>query len=218
MPESHIQGRLLRVFLALRAIVHYVKLLRHLCSSAAPLFPIVRLTASENNFNWIAAREEYKAWIRDHQPSVLHLYGANNALDASRFIFRCLDEDCMARQRNEIITYFSFGKDDDRCNSTIAMLITLLTQIINECESLYKAMRPLFDEMSHHCSWTATDLLLLFRAILSSHEFDGIFCIINIIGECDGSFLAFMEQISSLARLTERRFKVAVTCTPAHNP
>ena len=93
------------------------------------------------------------------------------------------------------------------------MLITLSIQIIIECQSLHKAVRSLFDEMSHHCSWTKTDLLLLFRIILLSCERDGIVCVINSMSECDSSFLAFLEEICNLAKHTERRFKVAVTST-----
>ena len=187
--------------------------LRTLWSLAAPVFPIGRLAGSEHRFNWITAHEEYKAWINSQTPSVLHVHGTSNVPDASEFIFKCLNEDWDARQKNKIVTYFTFEKDDDRRNSTTAMLITLSTQILNECQSLHKAVRLLLDEMSHHCSWTKTDLLLLFRIILLSCENDGIVCIINSMSECDSSFLAFLEEICSLVRHTERRFKVAVTST-----
>ena len=187
--------------------------LRTLWSFAAPVFPIGRLADSEHRYNWITAHEEYKAWINSQMPSILYVHGTSNVPDASEFIFKCLNEDRDARQKNKIVTYFTFEKDDDRRNSTMAMLITLSTQILNECQSLHKAVRPLFDEMSHHCNWTRTDLLLLFRIILLSCENDGIVCIISSTSECDDSFLAFLEEICSLAKHTERRFKVAVTST-----
>ena len=187
--------------------------LQTLWSLAAPVFPIGRLADSEHRYNWITAHEEYKAWINSQMPSILHVYGTSNVPDASEFLFRCLNEDWDARQKDEIVTYFTFEKDDDRRNSTTAMLITLSIQIIIECQSLHKAVRLLFDEMSHHCSWTKTDLLFLFRIILLSCERDGIVCVINSMSEWDSSFLAFLEEICSLAKHTERRLKFAVTST-----
>ena len=172
------------------------------------------MAGSEHRFEWITAHEEYKSWIDSQIPSILHVHGTSNAPDASKFIFRCLNEDLDSRQKNEIVTYFTFEKDDDRCNSTMTMLITLSTQIINGCQSLHNAVRLLFDEMSHHCSWTETDLLLLFRIVLTNYEKDGIVCVISYsMSECHSSFLAFLKELCSLARHTERRFKVAVTST-----
>ena len=191
--------------------------LRTLWYFAAPVFPIGRLAGSEHRFTWITAHEEYKAWISSQIPSILHVHGTHNALDASEFIFKCLNEDWDAQQKNKIVTYFTFDKDDDRRNSTTAMLITLSTQILNECQSVHKAVRLLFDEMSHHCSWTKTDLLFLFRIILLSCETDGIVCLINSMSECDSSFVTFLEETCSLARETERRFKVVVTSTTNNN-
>ena len=191
----------------------YVISARTLWSFAAPVFPIGRPADSEHRFNWIIAREEYKAWINSHIPAILHVHGTSNAPDAAEFLFRCLNEDWDARQKDEIVTYFTFEKDDCRRNSTTAMLITLSLQITIECQSLHKAVRLLFDEMSHQCSWTKTDLLLLFRIILLDCERDGIVCVINSMNECDNSFLAFLEEICSLAKHTERRFKFAVTST-----
>ena len=181
------------------------------------MFPIGRLAGSEHRFNWITAHAEYKAWTSSQTPSILHLHGNSNIPDVSEFIFKCLNEDWDARQTNKIVTYFTFEKDDGRRNATIAMLITLSTQILNECQSLHKAVRLLFDEMSHHCSWTKTDLLFLFRIILLSCETDGIVCIINSMSECDSSFVNFLEETCSLARQTERRFKVVVTSTTNNN-
>ena len=189
---------------------------RTLWPLAAPVFPIGRLAGSEHRFNWITAREEYKAWINSHIPAIIHVHGSSKAPDASEFLFRCLNEDWDARQKDEIVTYFTFEKDDYRRNSTTAMLITLSIQMIIECQSLHKAVKLLFDEMSHHCSWTKTDLLLLFRIILLNCEKDGIVCVINSMSECDSSFLSFLEEICSLAKHTERRFKVAVTSTTNH--
>ena len=186
---------------------------RTLWSLAAPVFPVGRPAGSEHRFNWITAREEYKAWINSHVPAILHVHGTSNASDASEFLFRCLNEDWDARQKDEIVTYFTFEKDDDRRNSTTAMLITLSIQIISECQSLHKAVRLLFDEMSQHCSWTKTDLLLLFRIILLNCERDGIVCVINSMSQYDSLFLAFLEEICSLAKHTERRFKFAITST-----
>lgn len=91
------------------------------------------------------------------------------------------------------------------------MLTTLLIQMFSECQDIFNAVRLPFEEMSHHCSWTQTELLLLFRIMLSSWDHDGILCVIDGMSECDHSRMAFLEDICSLARHTEQRFKIAIT-------
>ena len=137
--------------------------------------------------------------------------------DISRYIFRLLDAHRHVRQNGEIIAYFTYKKYDDRYTSIVAMLSTLMVQIFSECQTLYNAVRLPFNEMSRHPKWTETDWKFIFRNVLSSHEHCGIVCVINSMGECDSSCIAFLEDICSFARQTERRFKIAVTSTTSCN-
>jgi ankyrin repeat protein len=95
----------------------------------------------------------------------------------------------------------------------MAMLNTLLAQIFNHSRNLYGSVKLQYEEMSFHCSWTQTDLLLVFRNILSNLDHGGIFCVINGLDECDDSRTAFLENLCSFARQTERRFKIVITST-----
>ncbi|KAL9133602.1 MAG: hypothetical protein Q9175_005214 [Cornicularia normoerica] len=190
-----------------------VKFLQTLRSLAASVYPIGPMTGSEHRFDWITAHETYKTWFNSPTPSVLHVHGPTDTSDALEFIFRCLDVHREAQQKRGILTYFAFKKHDDRYNSVTAMLNTLLVQIFSECQDLYNAVKLPFEEMSHHSSWTQTDLLLLFRTMLSSWDHGGILCVIDSMNECDNSRMAFLEDICSFARHTERRFKIAITST-----
>ena len=194
-----------------RASDDSVKFLRTLWSLAAPVYPIGRFNGSENQFDWIAAHETYKTWFDSQQPSILHIHGISDTSDASEFIFQCLNVYREAQQKKIILTYFTFKRHDDRYNSVTAMLTTLLIQMFSECQDIFNAVRLPFEEMSHHCSWTQTELLLLFRIMLSSWDHDGILCVIDGMSECDHSRMAFLEDICSLARHTEQRFKIAIT-------
>lgn len=137
------------------------------------------MTDLQHRFKWITAHEAFKTWTNSQNPSILHIHGSNDTSDASKCILRYLDMDRKAEQKKEIITYFTFTKDDDRYSSITAMLITLLVQVFSQCPHLYNTVRLPFDEMCRHSCWTQTDLLLLFRRMLSSHEHGGIVCVIN---------------------------------------
>ena len=96
----------------------------------------------------------------------------------------------------------------------MAMLTALLIQIFSDCQDIHYAVRLQFEEMSHHSSWTQTDLLLLFRNVLSSCDHDGIWCVINEMHECEDSCTTFLSDICSFTKHTERRFKIIITSTP----
>ena len=117
------------------------------------------------------------------------------------------------KQKGELVTYFTFKKDDDRFNSIAAMLSTIMFQIFSECQDLGNAVRLPFNEMSRHSSWTEIDWKFLFRNMLSSPYHGGVVCVISNMDECDSSGITLLEDICSFARHTERRFKIAVTST-----
>lgn len=180
---------------------------------AAPIYPLESLYGPGHRFNWITLHESYTKWLDSYGPSILHVHGTAGVSDASEYIFQCLDAYRAVKQDNEIILYFTFNRHDDRCNSVVAMLNTLLAQIIAHNQNLYTAVRLQYEQMSLHRGWTQTELLLCFRNILSYWNHDGILCVINGLDECDGSRKAFLEDICSHASLTERRFKIAITST-----
>ncbi len=194
-----------------------VNLLRTLWSLAAPVYPMGQLNGSETRFDWIATHKTYKAWFDSQEPSILHIhgaeYGAGDTTDASEFIFQRLNEHREAQQTKDILTYFAFKRYDDRYNSVTAMLTTLLIQILSELQDTYSAAPLLVEEMFYHSSWTQTDLLLLFRKVLLSWDHGGILCVINGMSECEDPCRAFLLAICSLAKHTERRFKIAIIST-----
>ena len=97
------------------------------------------------------------------------------------------------------------------------MLNTLLIQVFSERPDLYSAVRLPLNETSRHSSWTQTDLLLLFRNVLLNCENGGFVCVLDSMSGCEESCLSFLDDICSLARHTERRFKVVVTSTTNRN-
>ena len=190
-----------------------VKLLHALWTLAAPVYSIGQSDGSETRFGRIAAHETYKNWIASQKPSILHVHGISGTADASEFIFHHLNSYREAQQKKEILIYFTFKRYDDRCNSMVAMLTTLLIQMLSDCQDIYNAVRLPFEEMVQHSSWTQTDLLLLFRNMLSSWDHDGVWCVINGLTECEGTCTPFLSDIFTLAKHTERRFKIVVTST-----
>ena len=190
-----------------------VRFFQTLRSLAAPVYPIRSMTNFGHRFDWITAHETYKIWFESPIPSILHVHGSTDTSDASELVFRVLDVHREAEENKKILAYFSFNKYDDRYNSVTAMLNTLLAQIFSEQRDLYSAVRERSEAMFYHSSWTQTELLLLFRRLLSSHDHGGILCVINSMDECDESRIAFLEDICNFASQTERRFKICITST-----
>lgn len=96
------------------------------------------------------------------------------------------------------------------------MLNTFLIQIFCKCQD-YDAVRLQFKEMSRYSSWTQTDVLLLFRNLLSSWDHGRIVCVIYSVSECDISCMAFLEDICSFAKHAERRFKIVIASNVDRN-
>lgn len=194
------------------------KLLHTLLPLAAPVYPIGQPNRLEKWFDRIAANELYKTWIDSQKPSILHIHGNSGTTDASELIFHHLNSYREAQQKRHILTYFTFKRYDDRYNSMMAMLITLLVQMLSDCQDIYNAVRLPFEEMVQYSSWTQPDLLLLFRNMLSSWDHDGIWCVINGLSECEGTCTPFLSDVFTLAKHTERRFKIVLTSASDRNP
>lgn len=93
----------------------------------------------------------------------------------------------------------------------VAMLNTLLAQILNHNQALYADVSLQYEQMSFHRSWTQADLSLLFHNVLLSRDHGGILCVINGLDECDDSRTAFLKGLCSLTSITERRYKIVIT-------
>ena len=189
-----------------------VECLQTLQSLAAPVYPLESAYGPRHRFSWIGLHETYTKWLDSYGPSILHVHGTAGVSDASEYIFQCLDEYRAANQSNEVLVYFAFKGHDDRCNSVVGMLNTLLAQILNHHLDLY-IVRSHFEQMSHHGSWTQAELLLLFKRILGLWGDAGILCVINGLDECNDSRMAFLKDLCSFVSLTERRYKIAITST-----
>ena len=187
--------------------------LQTLKSLAAPVYPLESLHGPEHRFSWISLHETYTNWLGSYGPSILHIHGTARVSDASEYIFHCLDVHRAAKRNNEILVYFTFQRHDDRCDSVVAMLNTLIAQILNHNQDLYRAVKTWYEEMSHHRSWTQAELLLLFRTILADWSHSGILCVIDGLDECDDSRRELLRDLCSFFSVIERRYKIAITST-----
>ncbi|RDL42485.1 uncharacterized protein BP5553_02464 [Venustampulla echinocandica] len=195
----------------LRPLRDAADFLRILGSLATPVYPPTSLHHGSNQFGWIESNRSYKKWLNDSSPSILHVNGTNGASNASDYIYQCLDKHRIKRNKKEILICFSFKAHDDRRNGITDMLNTLLTEIINDRQDLYDAVKLTFEEMQSHNSWTQLDLLQLFRNMLSNWDHGGLLCVISGMDECDDSRTEFLEDICTFARQTERHFKMAIS-------
>jgi ankyrin repeat protein len=198
---------------ALRPNHESVEYLQTLCSLAAPVHPLESFYGPKHQLSWISRHESYTKWLDNYGPSMLHVHGTTGASDASEYIFQCLDVYRGAEQGDQILIYFSFNRHDDRCNSVVAMLNTLLAQILNQNQDFYYMFRNQYEQMSFHRSWTQAELWCLFQNLLSAWEHSGILCVINGLNECDDSRTAFLQDLCSFVSRNERSCKIVFTST-----
>lgn len=198
---------------ALRPNDAAIQCLQILCSLAAPVYPLESLYGPGRRFDWISQHKMYTEWLGSRGPGILHVHGTTGASDASEYIFQCLDVYRTAKKNDDILVYFAFNRHDDRRNSVVAMLTTLLAQIIYQNQDFYDIAEASYELMSFHSSWTQIELSYLFRRILSMLDNSAILCVVNRMDECDSSLTAFLRDLCSFAGLNERRWKIAITST-----
>lgn len=180
---------------------------------AAPVYPLESLYGPKHQFSWISLHDTYMKWLDGYGPSILHVHGITSVSDASEYIFQCLNAYKAAKPDNKILVYFTFKEHDDRCNSVVAMLNTLLAQIFNHNPELYNTVKLQYKQISHHCSWTQAELFLLFQMTLADLHHGGILCVINSLDKCNDSREAFLKDLCRFFSLTERRCQIVITST-----
>src|ERR1700753_2168243 len=102
---------------------------------ASPIFPFSTAHSPDHPLSWITSDETYRSWLNSPDPQLLYIHGKATR-EASEYIFYSLDETRQAREKNEVVVYFSFDSYDIRYISTKDMLGTFLAQIINPLPSL----------------------------------------------------------------------------------
>ena len=168
---------------------------------------------SEHQFDWISSHQVFRKWLNSHGPSILHVHGDAYVSHAADYILRYLYDHREIRDSNRgkrLVVYFRFDKNDDRRNTIVSMLSTLLAQILGQNQKLFMSLQNSFQRMSFH----SIELSFIFRLLLFKGGFTNVWCVIDGLNESQDSWTLFLRELSTYASDTERYFKIVFTSTP----
>jgi ankyrin repeat protein len=168
------------------------------------------LCGNAHLLDWISQDKTYKEWFDSSEVSILNVHGSSGTSSAAEYIFQRFEERRAAKPAKFTIAYFTFHQHDNRRNSVLHMLNTLLSQIFNHKHDFADLMDPWSDEMRIHRSWTQGDLFLMFCQLLSRWDHN-VLCVINGLDKCDNSRSACVKDLCTFASISEHHFKIAIT-------
>ncbi|KAH8805995.1 ankyrin repeat-containing domain protein [Xylogone sp. PMI_703] len=179
---------------------------------ASPIYPFLTAFNSEHPFYWIAKHETYQSWLDYPDPQLLYVHGNRGTREASEAIFYILDESRQFSEKNEVVVYFTFDKDDYRYDSAKDMLGTFLAQIINHYPTLAEFVLLQFQYLRRDRAFNESDLLSWFEYFRVRGQIDGVTCVINHFDECDEySRGIFLREFFIVSKMHERPWKIVVT-------
>jgi ankyrin repeat protein len=180
---------------------------------AAPVYPIESMYSPGNHFNWVPKHDTYTKWLGSYGPSILHVHGASRISQVSDYIFQSLDDYATGTTKREIVINFKFDRDNDQCNSIVAMLTTFLARVFAHSEVMRDYVALVFEQMSFYSSWTQSELFIMFRQVLGHNSHGGFLFVIDGLDQCDDSRTPFLEELCNFLHNTEHHIKIVVTST-----
>ncbi|KAE9371781.1 ankyrin [Stipitochalara longipes BDJ] len=182
--------------------------LRTLRSLAAPLPPLVVPLGDQALLDWILLDETYTTWLETDGPGVLHIHGTTRSSKVAKYLFQVLSSRHYASLSTELPIYFSFDRYDDRRNSILGMLNTVLAQVCSHDIAFADQASGSAEKMTLNRSWSEAELIIVLRVFLLSLASRSMIYILDGFDECDASALSFFKDFCHFTTLTEHRFKV----------
>jgi hypothetical protein len=183
--------------------------LHTLRSLAAPTPPLVLPLGEQAQLDWILVHDTYTKWLSSDGPGILHIHGTTRSSKAAKYLFQVLSDRHFASPSTEIPIYFSFDKHDNRRNSVLGMLNTVLAQMFSHNLTLANRASDYAEKMTLSQSWSQEELVLVLRVVLMNLNFRSIICVIDGFDECDESGKTFLKDFCYFSTVTEHRWKIA---------
>jgi hypothetical protein len=176
---------------------------------AAPTPPLVLPLGEQAQLDWILVHETYTNWLSSDGPGILHIHGTTRSSKAAKYLFQVLSDRHFVNPSTEIPIYFSFDKHDDRRNSILGMLNTVLAQIFSHSLILANRGSGYAEKMTLSHSWSQEELILILRVVLMNLNYRSIICVLDGFDECDESRRTFLKDFCYFSSVTEHRWKIA---------
>jgi ankyrin repeat protein len=157
----------------------------------------------------LTSSHQYISWLQNTRSDVLVVHGQKPMQRVSGFAF---EEILRTYSTDDIKTYFSFDRNDDRYNSTRAFLMTTAAQWVT-IEQVAEADFGFRHEMSRfHSQRSFTDedlLVLLFRVRTIYTNGETVF-VLNNLDECVDKLASFWRLVAEAFESREKPWKLLI--------
>lgn len=189
-----------------------------LFSQCPPIRPVPMISgmAKDPFYAWLRDQELFKIWINPHimGTQVLHLSGdTENLAIFSERSFLGLQHDQAAEDWKQSIFYFRFRRNDCRLNSSRAMMLGFLAQLVSRLAHVAEsAVASLLGFIRREHALCFTDLVQFFHELRARKNTKEFCWVISCMEECiDDGMEQVLHNIREIASWSELRFRVLVS-------
>jgi ankyrin repeat protein len=169
---------------------------------------------------WILDCPEFQNWLQIPDTQLLRLVGEPGIGKSmiSSFLVGELEKKCRETQNVIFAYYFFDNKDEDR-RKAVALLRTLLLQLLRQRPSLFQLIEPDYEQMGQKLMENFDALWRILILMLEHLQTDSIWILIDAMDECDqadrGGFLQSLGNLI-IESIPEKGAKVkfVLTCRP----
>ncbi|KAL2812481.1 hypothetical protein BJX63DRAFT_242411 [Aspergillus granulosus] len=174
----------------------------------------------EGTCQWLASSTHYQSWLEAKEPRLLWISGGPGSGKTMLAIYLTQELERLAASKNAAALFFFCDTQDERRNTTAALLRGLLHQLLEQHSGLMEHIQKYFDAKSR-AEYTVMRLAALwdvFKTALHHSRLDEVWCVIDALDECDEESLKlllenFKIELAELAA-SHTRLKLVLLSRP----
>ncbi|KFZ13980.1 hypothetical protein V501_03452 [Pseudogymnoascus sp. VKM F-4519 (FW-2642)] len=176
-----------------------------------------------NTCEWILKREEFSAWGASTDPQLFFITGSPGIGKTmmSTFLVDELQKKVERAPGKALAYFFCDDKDQDR-KTPIAILRSLIWQILLQRNELFDNIKPDFDAQGNTIIDSFSTLWRVFKGMLRDERSGEVFILIDAFDECEksmrkGLLSCIRELFQSSLTVRTRKLKFLVTSRPEND-
>ncbi|OBT53414.1 hypothetical protein VE04_05677 [Pseudogymnoascus sp. 24MN13] len=171
-----------------------------------------------NTCEWILKREEFSAWGVAADPQLFYITGSPGIGKTmmSTFLVDELQKKVERAPGKALAYFFCDDKNQDR-KTPIAILRSLIWQILLQRNELFDSIKPDFNTQGNTIVESFSTLWRILRGMLRDERAGEVFILIDALDECDKSkelLICIRELFQSSPTAQAGKFKFVVTSRP----
>ncbi|OBT96330.1 hypothetical protein VE01_05778 [Pseudogymnoascus verrucosus] len=176
-----------------------------------------------NTCEWILRRKEFSAWGASENPQLFCITGSPGIGKTmmSTFLVDELQKKVERAPSKALAYFFCDDKDQDR-KTPIAILRSLIWQILLQRNELFDIIKPDFNAQGNTIAGNFSTLARILKGMLQDERAGEVFILIDALDECDGSLrkglLSCIRELLQTSLTTQTgKFKFLVTSRPEND-